>query len=220
VSCSNLAGHHGTHIVCAHTHIGAVGESHGCGSHSVAQASVCGDHTVGVGEDMAVGGDQGRVGLSLAVDIVRDRVDGRVVDSSVSDHTHIVRAAVSQGIGNVGSRGNLTHSVGLRVSVSLAVDVVREGVGHGSGADHRDSVDWVDSADHRDGRDSSSHCGHTAGTHSSHSGHQAVPIVHTCDDTSSSGTCGYLPESVGLGISEIRNPPNQILNDERCHGES
>merc|ERR1719239_1127835 len=111
-----------------------------------------GSDSVGVA-DNAGGVNQGGVSLSLPLAVVgvgvgrvarHDVGSGNGGDGSVGDHSDVVGPPILDGLGNMGSCGNLTNSPGLGLSLSLPLAVV--GVGVAIGVRHCSSNSGVGEA--------------------------------------------------------------------------
>merc|ERR550517_2187075 len=120
-----------------------------------------GSDSVGVADNTG-GVNQGGVSLSLPLAVVGVGVArvgvgvGRVADvgggngsdGSVGDHSDVVGPPILDGLGNMGSCGNLTNSPGLGLSLSLPLAVV--GVGVAIGVRHCSSNSGVGEASNLD----------------------------------------------------------------------
>merc|ERR1719177_3391 len=95
-----------------------------------------------------VGVGVARVGVGVGRVAGHDVGGGNGSDGSVGDHSDVVGPPILDGLGNMGSCGNLTNSPGLGLSLSLPLAVV--GVGVAIGVRHCSSNSGVGEASNLD----------------------------------------------------------------------
>ena len=219
-----LAGDLDSQVVGADTNVGGVGQAKGCGGNCVRGGSVdtgmgsgrvdTGVHTsnsqagVGVSRVGATDGPSVDTGVHTSVGVGRVGSNSRD-NVSVCDDSHIVRAAVLDGLCDVSSVGDLVNGPGLSLSLPLAIGVVgvggvSVGVARVSGGVTRvsggvgrvggeGSYSMVSSWDGSVGKS-------PASSEGSNSVDKAVPVVNTGDDATSSLSSSHLGQGVGVGL--------------------